>query len=120
MWGAGAALLALAGSRGRLAARNGLAAVAVTSAVVNAIGKPLGRRRRPDRAAGLVPRTRQVAMPGSRSFPSGHAGSAFAFASGVARVWPAAAGPVWIVATLVSYSRVHTGTHYPGGLLRGR
>src|SRR4051794_19063024 len=79
-----AALLAGTGGRaGKRAAADGLISVAVTSAVVNLVVKPLGRRHRPDRAAQEVPIARYVAMPRSSSFPSGHSASAFAFATGV-------------------------------------
>jgi hypothetical protein len=50
---ASAGVLALAGgSSGRRAAWMGLASVAGTATVVNALLKPLGRRHRPDRAPG--------------------------------------------------------------------
>ena len=92
---AAAALLALAGGRtGRRAAGIGLASLAVTATVVNVAVKPLGRRRRPDRLAGDVPLARHVRMPISRSFPSGHTAAAFAFATGVGHVSPAAAVPL--------------------------
>jgi undecaprenyl-diphosphatase len=82
LWSAVAAVLALAGARrGRRAAVDGLASLALTSTVVNLGLKPLGRRRRPDRAAYHVPVSRQVAMPRTTSFPSGHAASASAFAT---------------------------------------
>jgi undecaprenyl-diphosphatase len=111
---ASAALLALAGGRtGRRAATQGLASLAVTATVVNVAVKPLARRRRPDRPAGDVPLARHVRMPSSRSFPSGHSAAAFAFATGVGHVSPAAAAPLRALAALVAYSRVHTGVHYP-------
>jgi undecaprenyl-diphosphatase len=115
------AILALAcGSQGRRAAASGLLSVAATSAIVNLLVKPLaGRRRRPDRAAAEVPLARQVPMPRSRSFPSGHTAAAVAFASGVGRVMPVAALPLHALAVLVGYSRVHTGVHYPGDVLAG-
>jgi membrane-associated phospholipid phosphatase len=117
---ASAALLALTGgTTGRRAAAQGLAAVAVTSAVVNAAVKPLARRRRPDRLAGEVPVARHVRMPSSRSFPSGHSAAAFAFATGVGYESPAAAAPLRALAAVVAYSRVHTGVHYPGDVLVG-
>lgn len=118
---AASTILALtAGRRGRLAARSGLVSVAVTSAVVNVVVKPLlGRRRRPDRESADVPLARQVPMPSSRSFPSGHTASAVAFATGVGRVMPLAALPLHVLSALVGYSRVHTGVHYPGDVLAG-
>ena len=45
-------------------------------------------------------------MPLSRSFPSGHSATAFAFATGVGHVSPAAAAPLHMLAALVAYSRV--------------
>jgi undecaprenyl-diphosphatase len=119
LWVATAALLAVSGGSGRRAATDGLVAVAATSAVINLVLKPMGGRRRPGPAGDLVPATRQVDMPESTSFPSGHSGSAFAFASAVANSWPPAAGPFQALATLVAYSRVHTGVHYPGDVIVG-
>ena len=58
-------------------------------------------------------------MPSSRSFPSGHSAAAFAFATGVGHVSPAAAVPLRVLAALVAYSRVHTGVHYPADVLVG-
>jgi membrane-associated phospholipid phosphatase len=118
--GASAILALGCGSPGRRAAASGLVSVVATSAIVNLGLKPLlGRRRRPDRAAAGVPAARQVPMPASRSFPSGHTASAVAFASGVGRVMPLAALPLHVLAATVGYSRVHTGVHYPGDVLAG-
>jgi membrane-associated phospholipid phosphatase len=114
-----AVLAAIGGSRGRRAAANGLAAVAVTASLVNLGIKPLGHRRRPDRAVEQVPVARHVRMPSSTSFPSGHTAAAFAFATGVGHVLPAAAIPLRGLAALVGYSRVHTGVHYPGDVIAG-
>jgi len=115
-----AAALALAGGpRGRRAALGGLAAVAVTATVVNALVKPLTRRRRPDRGRAAVPSLRRVQMPRSRSFPSGHTAAAFAFATGAGRELPASAPPLLALAALVGYSRVHTGVHYPVDVIAG-
>jgi undecaprenyl-diphosphatase len=115
-----AALLALGGgAHGRRAAVSGIAAVCVTATVVNVAVKPLARRRRPDRTVAAHNSARHVRMPISRSFPSGHAAAAFAFASGVGQIAPAAAVPLYALATLVAYSRVHTGVHYPGDVVAG-
>ena len=120
LWlGCSALLAACGGERGRRAAENGLASIALTSAVVNLVLKPLGNRRRPDRQIYDVPVTRQVAMPRSTSWPSGHSASAFAFASGVSAAWPQAGIPLSVVASLVAYSRVHTGVHYPSDTIAG-
>ncbi len=114
LWIGTAGLLAAAGGpRGRRAAVSGLGSTLAASAVVNLGLKPLGRRRRPDRALHRVPLARQVDMPTSTSFPSGHSASAFAFAAGVGHVLPVVGVPLHAVATLVAYSRVHTGVHYP-------
>ena len=114
-----AVLAATGGRRGRRAAANGLASVAVAASLINLAVKPLGHRRRPDRAASEVPVARHVRMPSSTSFPSGHSAAAFAFATGVGHVLPPAAIPLRALAALVAYSRVHTGVHYPGDVVAG-
>ena len=120
LWTATAAVLAVTGGRqGRRAAVDGLASVAVTSTVVNVGIKPLRRRRRPDRVAYAVPIARHVEMPLSTSFPSGHAASAFAFATGVTRELPTVGIPLHAAAAVVAYSRVHAGVHYPIDVIAG-
>jgi undecaprenyl-diphosphatase len=98
---------------------NGLASIALASSVVNLVLKPLGDRRRPDRNIYAVPLARQVAMPRSTSWPSGHSASAFAFATGVGAAWPGVGVPLSVLASLVAYSRVHTGVHYPSDTIAG-
>jgi membrane-associated phospholipid phosphatase len=120
LWLASSALLAaLGGERGHRAAENGLASIALASAVVNLVLKPLGNRRRPDRDTHGVPVIRQVTMPRSTSWPSGHSASAFAFATGVGAAWPGAGVPLSAAASIVAYSRVHTGVHYPSDSIAG-
>jgi undecaprenyl-diphosphatase len=120
LWLASAALIAATGGAGgRRAAANGLASTGLTSAIVNLGLKPLGGRRRPDRDRLKVPIARQVSMPKSTSFPSGHSASAFAFATGVAAASPPAGIPLSALAALVAYSRVHTGVHYPLDAIAG-
>ena len=120
LWIGGSALLAaIGGRRGRRAAENGLASIALTSAVVNLALKPVGNRHRPDRVTAEVPIARHVAMPRSTSWPSGHSASASAFATGVGAAWPAAGIPLSALASLVAYSRVHTGVHYPSDTIAG-
>jgi membrane-associated phospholipid phosphatase len=120
LWLGTAAVLAVAGGpAGRRAAAHGLMAVGVTSALVNLGMKSVYARRRPDRAGAGVPGQRQVAMPLSASFPSGHSASAFAFASAVGRDLPWLALGLHLLAGGVAYSRVHTGVHYPGDTIIG-
>ena len=119
IWIGSAAVLALVGGdRGRRAALQGLVSVGVTSAVVNVVVKRVGRRPRPDWPTGRAP-AREVRMPSSLSFPSGHSASGFAFATGVGRRLPVVAVPLHAAAGLVAYSRVHTGVHYPGDVVVG-
>jgi membrane-associated phospholipid phosphatase len=120
LWlGCSAVLFSIGGESGRRAAENGLTSIALTSGVVNLLLKPLGNRRRPDRDTHNVPIARHVRMPRSTSWPSGHAASAFAFATGVAAALPAVGIPLNALAALVAYSRVHTGVHYPGDTIAG-
>ncbi|MBI4900732.1 MAG: phosphatase PAP2 family protein [Actinobacteria bacterium] len=120
LWLAIAGVIAvLGGPTGRWAALNGVASIGLASAAANLVGKRVTNRRRPDRAAGSAPDDRQVPMPDSTSFPSGHTASAFAFAEGVGRVMPALGGPLRLAAVAVGYSRVHVGVHYPGDVAAG-
>lgn len=120
LWfGVAGALAIVGGSTGRRAAVNGVASIALASAVANLVGKQVTNRRRPDREGAGVPDERHVPMPTSTSFPSGHSASAFAFAEGVGAAAPALGAPVRLAAVAVSYSRVHTGVHYPGDVVAG-
>jgi membrane-associated phospholipid phosphatase len=120
LWvGVAGALFAFGGRTGRRAAVTGLVAIGVNSAVVNLPMKFASGRARPDREAAGVPEERQVPMPTSTSFPSGHSASGFAFAGAVARSLPGIAVPLRGLAAAVAYSRVHTGVHYPGDVVVG-
>ena len=114
-----AGLAAAAGGAGRRAAVRGAAAIGVTSALVNLAGKAAWSRQRPDRVGAGVPAGRNVPMPASTSFPSGHAASGFAFAAAIGRDQPWLGLPLRFLAAAVAYSRVHTGVHYPGDIVVG-
>jgi undecaprenyl-diphosphatase len=112
-------LALLGGPGGRRAAKTGLASLGLASAFANLVGKPLTTRRRPEREELEVLTDRHVPMPRTSSFPSGHTASAYAFATGAGRAQPALSAPLRALATMVGYSRVHTGVHYPADVLAG-
>ena len=107
------------GGAGRRAALRGTVAIGVTSALVNLAVKSAWSRQRPDRAGAGVPVGRNVRMPTSTSFPSGHAASGFAFAAAIGRDQPWLGLALRFLAASVAYSRVHTGVHYPGDVVVG-
>jgi len=117
--GIAALLFTVGGPKGRRAAVTGLAAVGLNSAIVNIPMKFAGNRPRPERGAVRDVEARHVHMPTSTSFPSGHSASGFAFAAGVAESLPALGVPLRALATVVAYSRVHSGVHYPGDVIVG-
>jgi len=117
LWMGIAAALGVSGPRPRRAALVGLGAVAATSATVNLVVKRGPKRARPSLEGSV--RTHGVRMPGSHSWPSGHSASAFAFSTAVGSEIPELDSVLRLAATVVAYSRVHTGVHYPGDVIAG-
>ncbi len=119
LWFAVAGAVALSNTpRARRCAARGLASLAVASATVNTLGKRSVRRQRP--LLDGVPLIRQLhRQPVTTSFPSGHAASAAAFATGVALESPRWGAAVAPLAAAVAFSRVYTGVHYPSDVLVG-
>lgn len=119
-WFITAGFLALfGGPHGRRAALTGLAAIGAASLVVNQPMKMIGERHRPDRDSLGVPQQRRVTMPSSTSFPSGHSASAAAFAVAVGALMPALKVPLYGATSVVAFSRVYTGVHYPSDVAVG-
>jgi membrane-associated phospholipid phosphatase len=114
-----AAVAVVGGPRGRRAAGEAVASIALASATSNLALKSLARRSRPEIPDGQVVASRRVRRPMSPSFPSGHAASAFAFASTMGEEVPVTWVPLHVAASLVSYARVHTGVHYPSDVMAG-
>jgi undecaprenyl-diphosphatase len=119
LWFAVAAGLTVTGQpRARRAAVHAVTSLALASAVINTLGKRSVRRPRP--LLDSVPLVRQLKrQPLTTSFPSGHAASAAAFATGAALEsgrWGAVVAPL---AAAVALSRVYTGVHYPSDVVAG-
>lgn len=116
LWITLAGVLATTGASGRRAALRGLVSIGITSALINAFLKPGWGRQRPygERASQL-----RVRHPRTASFPSGHTGSAFAFAWAVGREIPVLLPVLGLLAGVVGYSRIHSRVHYPGDVLAG-
>jgi diacylglycerol kinase family enzyme/membrane-associated phospholipid phosphatase len=113
-----AGLQLLGGNAGRRAALRGVLAIAATSTLTNLPAKLLTGRARPE--LDVVPEIRRLArVPSSTSFPSGHAASAFAFATAVGLEQPRLRVPLTGLASAVAFSRVYTGVHYPGDVVVG-
>ncbi len=118
VWMAIAAVGVLAGKRSRRAAFRGLASLSAASFVSNTLVKPVVGRRRPDPHRTSVAR-RIGSRPWTSSFPSGHAASAAAFATGATMEVPAAGVVLVPLAAAVAYSRVHVGVHYASDVWAG-
>jgi undecaprenyl-diphosphatase len=80
----------------------------------------IGRERPPLRFPDPEPLVR---VPPNPAFPSGHAATAFACAALLAWLTPLPKVSLFILATLIAFSRVYVGVHYPldaiGGAILG-
>ena len=93
------------------------AAVALATVTVDYVVKPLVDRHRPFTSIPAVDVI--TSRPHDASFPSGHAGNAFAGAVVLARTLPAWQAAWWILAALIAYSRIYVGVHYPADVIGG-
>jgi diacylglycerol kinase family enzyme/membrane-associated phospholipid phosphatase len=119
VWLAVAAVLGASGGRfRRRAALRGLFAAGIASAVANGPVKWAVGRRRPARGR-LVSHLPGYPKPSTSSFPSGHAAVAAAFVAGAGQEVPALTAPLGVLASMVGYSRVHSGTHHASDVAAG-
>jgi undecaprenyl-diphosphatase len=103
--------------RGWKATRAVAPALWLATATVEHPIKKWFRRRRP--FVSLIEAIIVGRKPGSYSFPSGHSAAAFAGALLLAREYPACARGFFGLASLVAFSRIYLGVHYPGDVLSG-
>ena len=85
--------------------------------LVEAIIKPLVARSRPAVALGGI--ILGLNLSDSYSFPSGHATIAFAMVVVLSRIEPRWKTILYILAVLISLSRIYIGKHYPLDVLAG-
>ena len=76
----------------------------------------IGRERPPLRFPEPHP---LVHVPGNPGFPSGHAATSFACAATLAWLTPLSPIALYALATLIAFSRVYVGVHYPLDVLGG-
>jgi len=79
-----------------------------TSATIFALKQATRRKRPLEEKVGL-----------SSSFPSGHSGNAFVIATILGYEYPRLRIPLYVGATLVAFSRIYLGRHYPSDVLVG-
>jgi membrane-associated phospholipid phosphatase len=103
--------------RGWKATRAVAPALWLATATVEHPIKKWFRRRRP--FISLIEAIIVGRKPGSYSFPSGHSAAAFAGAVLLAREYPTNARGFFGLASLVAFSRIYLGVHYPGDVLSG-
>ena len=98
------------------AAVTALAAYGATSGLVNVIKVVVDRPRPPVRDPSIP---FEGTLPESMSFPSGHAGTAFAAATVIALVHPRLRWWVLGIATVVAASRLYLGVHHLTDVVAG-
>lgn len=98
------------------AAIQGAWALTLSHLVVQVIKRRVVRARPSVGALGPT----HVEVPDRFSFPSGHSCAAMSVAFVYAMAFPALSSSLLLLATLVGWSRVRLGVHYPGDVLAGQ
>lgn len=102
---------------GRIAALLIIPTIIISDQVSSELLKNLFERTRP---CNIVPDLRLIlGAIGGYSFPSSHAVNNFAMASLFAHYFPKAKVYLYVFASLVAYTRVYLGLHYPSDIIGG-
>jgi undecaprenyl-diphosphatase len=99
------------------ALRDAALPLAVTNVLVELPIKAYFRRRRP-----FITIIQAIVIgkkPGNWSFPSGHSATAFGGAWLLGQKFPRQRGLMYTIASLVAFSRIYLGDHYPGDVASG-
>ncbi len=91
--------------------------VILTGFVGEGLIKHLAKRKRPSRY--IEEKDMLIRKPISYSFPSGHTSSSVASATVISRFCPHLTVPVFVLAFLVSFSRLYFKVHYPSDIFAG-
>jgi undecaprenyl-diphosphatase len=97
--------------------RESILPLLLTSSLTELVIKPYFRRRRP--FISIIQAIVIGRKPGTWSFPSGHAAAAFAGAWLLNHQRPRLSLLRYFVASLVGFSRIYLGDHYPGDVASG-
>jgi undecaprenyl-diphosphatase len=87
-----------------------------THLVTTVLKETVGRERPP--AIVLDPEP-LMEVPTTSSFPSGHASMSFACAYALSRLAPRLTPFFYVLATLIAFSRIYVGVHYPLDVIAG-
>lgn len=94
-----------------------LLSVGASDGIGNWVFKKNFERPRPPNTQGLQVTVR--APFGGYSFISNHSANMFSLASYTSSLFPAASIPFYMIATLIAYSRVYNGVHFPSDVIVG-